>query len=65
MALEANDLIGRDSMTMKDGIVSFEIKGDWNLGSLPVKEMHLRFTDNLIKNYYPELFDPDTWNSSS
>ena len=32
MALEVNDLIGRETITMKDGIVSFEIKGNWNLG---------------------------------
>ena len=60
MALEANDLIGRDSMTMSNGIVSFEIKGDWNLDSLPVKGMRLRFTDDLHQELLPELFDPDT-----
>ena len=60
MALEANDLIGRDTMTLKDGIVYFEIKGDWNLGSLPVKGMRLRFTDDLHQELLPELFDPDT-----
>ena len=60
MALEANDLIGRDSMTMKNGIVSFEIKGDWNLDSLPVKGMRLRFTDDLHQELLPDLFDPDT-----
>ena len=60
MALEANDLIGRDTMTMKDGIVSFEIKGSWNLDSLPVKGMRLRFTDDLHQELLPELFDPDT-----
>ena len=60
MALEANDLIGRDTMTMKDGIVFFEIKGDWNLGPLPVKEIRLRFTDDLHQELLPELFDPDT-----
>ena len=60
MALEANDLIGRDTMTMKNGIVSFEIKGDWNLDSLPVKGMRLRFTDDLHQELLPDLFDPDT-----
>ena len=60
MALEANDLIGRDSMTMSNGIVSFEIKGDWNLDSLPVKGMRLRFTDDLHQELLPDLFDPDT-----
>ena len=60
MALEANDLIERDTMTMKNGIVSFEIKGDWNLDSLPVKGMRLRFTDDLHQELLPELFDPDT-----
>ena len=60
MALEANDLIGRDSMTKSNGIVSFEIKGDWNLDSLPVKGMRLRFTDDLHQELLPELFDPDT-----
>ena len=60
MALEANDLIGRDTMTMSNGIVSFEIKGDWNLDSLPVKGMRLRFTDDLHQELLPELFDPDT-----
>ena len=60
MALEANDLIGRDTMTMKNGIVSFEIKGDWNLDSIPVKEIHLRFTDDLHQELLPDLFDPDT-----
>ena len=59
MALEENDLIGRDTMTMKDGIVFFEIKGDWNLGPLPVKEMRLRFTDDFHQELLPELFDPD------
>ena len=60
MALEANDLIGSDTMSIKDGIISFEIKGDWNLGSLPVKGMRLRFTDNLHQELLPDLFDPDT-----
>ena len=60
MALEANGLIGRDTMEMWDGIVAFPIKGDWNLGPLPVKEMHLRFTDDLHQELLPELFDPDT-----
>ncbi len=60
MALEANDLIGRDTMRMRDGIVAFSIKDDWNLGPLPVKEIHLRFTDDLHQELLPELFDPDT-----
>ena len=60
MALEANSLIGRDTMKMWDGIVTFSIKGDWNLGPLPVKEIHLRFTDDLHKELLPDLFDPDT-----
>ena len=60
MALEANGLIGRDSMKMWDGIVTFQIKGNWNLGPLPVKEMHLRFTDDLHQELLPEIFDPDT-----
>ena len=60
IALEANDLIGREKMTIKDGVIYFEIKGDWNLGTLPVKAMHLRFTDDFHKELLPELFNPDT-----
>ena len=60
MALEANGLIGRDTMEMWDGIVAFTIKGDWNLGPLPVKQIRLRFTDDLHQELLPELFDPDT-----
>ena len=57
MALEANDLISEYSIKKNDGIVRFKIQGDWKLGPLPVKEMHLRSTSDLHKELLPELFD--------
>ena len=58
--IKAAVILREKKIISDDGIVSFEIKGDWNLGSLPVKGMRLRFTDDLHQELLPDLFDPDT-----
>ncbi len=57
MALEANGFINKGKMERNEGVVSFKIQGDWKLGQLRVKEMHLRFTDDFHKELLPEIFD--------